>query len=188
MNGVEQKLTYLQETKKLIKNSINDNGGEIAEDTPFDEYPQHIQKVIDTKIISQSTLDSLTSSVLDINGTPPLRFRELKLIPCDTENEEFTFYSALGAEVYGPFNTGDVIQIDDHTSVRIGYMRPLIGSKQYTASNIHTKDYSGIVYDMKFSELSANLQNLKYVQFALYVKVMSDIGIYGYKYETKRHK
>lgn len=68
MNGVEQRLNYLQETKSLIKDSINKNGGEITENTPFDEYSQQIQKVIDTTIIPQSTLVDLVEYTNNING------------------------------------------------------------------------------------------------------------------------
>lgn len=59
MNGVEEKLEYLQETKKLIRDSINQNGGTITDATPFDEYSTQIQKVIETTVIPQSVLNDL---------------------------------------------------------------------------------------------------------------------------------
>lgn len=68
MNGVEQRLNYLQETKSLIKDSINKNGGEITDSTPFDEYYQQIQKIIDTTIIPQSTLVDLVEYTNILNG------------------------------------------------------------------------------------------------------------------------
>lgn len=68
MNGVEQRLNYLQETKSLIKDSINKNGGEITDSTPFDEYYRQIQKIIDTTIIPQSTLVDLVEYTNILNG------------------------------------------------------------------------------------------------------------------------
>ena len=68
MNGVEQRLNYLQETKSLIKDSINKNGGEITDSTPFDEYYQQIQKIIDTTVIPQSTLVDLIEYTNILNG------------------------------------------------------------------------------------------------------------------------
>lgn len=59
MNGVEQKLKYLRETKKLIKDSINENGGTITDATPFDEYSTQIKKVIENTVVPQSTLNDL---------------------------------------------------------------------------------------------------------------------------------
>ena len=67
-NGVEDRLNYIEETKGLIKQSINNLGGTIEDDTPFSDYPEQIQHIIDTSIIPQSELDNLVNEVIDING------------------------------------------------------------------------------------------------------------------------
>ena len=67
-NGVADRLNYLEETKRQIKQSINNLGGTIEDDTPFDEYPDQIQNIINTQIIPQSELDNLMNKVINING------------------------------------------------------------------------------------------------------------------------
>lgn len=68
MNGVEQRLKYLEETKTKIRNSINKTGGNLTEDTPFDEYYEQIDDIIKEQVISQDVVNSLMSQALNING------------------------------------------------------------------------------------------------------------------------
>lgn len=68
MSGVEERLNYLEETKTKLKDSINSLGGTIEDSTPFDEYYQQIQKIIDTTIIPQSTLVDLIEYTNILNG------------------------------------------------------------------------------------------------------------------------
>lgn len=58
---VKTRLEYLNETKNLIMNSINNIGGEITEDTPFSQYPIILENLINNSIIPQSTLNNLIS-------------------------------------------------------------------------------------------------------------------------------
>jgi len=68
MNGVEQRLIYLEETKNKIRDSINKVGGNLTEDAPFDEYHEQIAKLYKDNSISQGTLDDLMSQTINING------------------------------------------------------------------------------------------------------------------------
>ena len=68
MNGVENRLNYLEDTKTAIKNAIISIGGEVEEDTEFDEYSGIISNVAQSTIIPQSTLDSFMNTVESING------------------------------------------------------------------------------------------------------------------------
>lgn len=68
MSGIEEKLNYLEETKSLMKDTINNLGGSITDETHFRDYPTQIQHIIDTTIISQTTLNNLVNAVINING------------------------------------------------------------------------------------------------------------------------
>ena len=68
MNGVEERLNYLEQTKNKIKESINNTGGKVDDDTPFDDYYTQVQHIIDTTVIPQDTVNQLANLVLDING------------------------------------------------------------------------------------------------------------------------
>ena len=70
-NGVEDRLNYLETTKGLIKQSIANFDETITDDTPFSEYPEYIQNIIDTSIIPQSELDALVIEAININGEDP---------------------------------------------------------------------------------------------------------------------
>ena len=66
MSGVEERIDYLNETKDLIKQAINETGGEISEDMTFRDYPGQIQVIIDETVIPQSDLDNLVDSLFNI--------------------------------------------------------------------------------------------------------------------------
>ena len=59
---------YLEQTKNKIKESINNTGGKVDDDTPFDDYYTQVQHIIDTTVIPQDTVNQLANLVLDING------------------------------------------------------------------------------------------------------------------------
>ncbi len=67
-NEIETKLEYIEETKDLIKDSINEIGGTLEEDSPFSEYPEQLGVIIDTLIVSQSELDKLVRKSQNVNG------------------------------------------------------------------------------------------------------------------------
>ena len=68
MSGVKARLDYLTETKSKIKEAINNLGGNIDDTMAFDEYPAEIDKLIETEVIPQATLDNLVSNIGNING------------------------------------------------------------------------------------------------------------------------
>lgn len=70
-NGVEDRLNYLEETKGLIKQSIANFDNTITNNTPFSEYPNYIQNIINNSIIPQSELDALVIEAININGEEP---------------------------------------------------------------------------------------------------------------------
>ena len=68
MDGVEERLNYLTDTKEQLRQTINENGGDLSEEAPFSDYPEQVQYIVDNAIIPQSTLNDLTEDVLDINN------------------------------------------------------------------------------------------------------------------------
>lgn len=69
MSGVEERLKYLENTKGLIKTSINRTGGNITEDTPFSEYPNQIKNIIkNSEVTPNKVVNDLAKLVIEING------------------------------------------------------------------------------------------------------------------------
>lgn len=68
MNGIQERLDYLSATKSMLKDSINKTGGSLSSDAPLSDFPGQVQYLIDTTIISQTELDTLTNSVITLNG------------------------------------------------------------------------------------------------------------------------
>lgn len=66
MSGVEERLSYLEDTKELLRQTINENGGDLLVESPFSDYPEQLQHIVDTSIVPQSKLDSLIEETLDI--------------------------------------------------------------------------------------------------------------------------
>ena len=69
--GVKDRLEYIEETKNIIGNSINNIGGEITEDTPFSEYPNQLKSIIDNEGAHQDVLDRLVEKTISIIGVEP---------------------------------------------------------------------------------------------------------------------
>lgn len=67
-NEIETKLQYTEETKNLMKASINRIGGTLTDDSPFSEYPEQIEVLIETSITPQSELDKLVIKSQNVNG------------------------------------------------------------------------------------------------------------------------
>ena len=65
---IEIKLDYIEETKDLMKASINRIGGTLIDDSPFSEYPEQIAAIIESSITPQSELDKLVRKSQTVNG------------------------------------------------------------------------------------------------------------------------
>ena len=171
MSGVKEKLDYLEETKSLLKDSINSLGGTLEDSTPFDEYPNQLPDLIETHVIPQSTVNTLTNTMLNINGVKPLKFGPLKLVPYSMTSSDKECF--LGAEVHGLFNTGDIIEFDDNTTLEIGWMR--VGLYNQADSRLQ-KVRKGYTYGKKASEsheYGRDRYPANYVNFELEIKVTS---------------
>lgn len=68
MNGIEERLEYLDTTKSLIKDAINETGGSLTNESAFSEYPNQIKHIIGTTIIPQSDLDKFVEKTRSISG------------------------------------------------------------------------------------------------------------------------
>ena len=67
-NEIKTKLDYTEETKNLIKSSINRLGGTLTEDSPFTEYPEQLAIIVESTITPQSELDRLVLKSQNVNG------------------------------------------------------------------------------------------------------------------------
>lgn len=65
---IQEQLDDLLNSKSDIKAAINNNGGEVTDETTFREYPDEIQKIIDKSIVPYSDLEDTINLVFDING------------------------------------------------------------------------------------------------------------------------
>jgi len=65
---IQEQLDDLLNSKSDIKTAINNNGGEVTDETTFREYPEQIQEVIDKNIVPYSDLEDTINLVFDING------------------------------------------------------------------------------------------------------------------------
>ena len=67
MTDLEKRLQYIEETKDILRTSINSVGGTLEEDTEFSEYPNQISYIIDN-IVSQEDINNLVDEIDNING------------------------------------------------------------------------------------------------------------------------
>lgn len=65
---VQDQLDELLESKLNMKTAINNNGGEVTDETTFREYPEQIQEVIDKNIVPYSDLADTVELAINING------------------------------------------------------------------------------------------------------------------------
>lgn len=65
---IQEQLNDILSSKLAIKNAINNNGGEITDETIFRKYPEQIQKVIDEHIVPYSDLKDTIDIAINING------------------------------------------------------------------------------------------------------------------------
>lgn len=65
---IEEQLDILLDSKLDIKAAINNNGGEITDETTFREYPDEIQKIINDTIVPYSDLVDTINIAVSING------------------------------------------------------------------------------------------------------------------------
>lgn len=68
MSDLENRLNYIEETKDLIRISINNIGGTLQENSPFKDYPIQLSNIIGENPASQSTLNNIMNNVINING------------------------------------------------------------------------------------------------------------------------
>ena len=65
---IKEQLGTLLDSKLDIKAAINNNGGEITDETTFREYPDEIQKIINDTIVPYSDLVDTINIAVSING------------------------------------------------------------------------------------------------------------------------
>ena len=65
---IQEQLDELLNSKADIKTAINNNGGEVTDETTFRKYPEQIQKVIDESIVPYSDLEDTIQIAINING------------------------------------------------------------------------------------------------------------------------
>ena len=65
---IQEQLNELLNSKADIKMAINNNGGEVTDETILREYPEQIQKVIDESIVPYSDLEDTIRIMINING------------------------------------------------------------------------------------------------------------------------
>lgn len=68
MSEINKRLEYIDTTKSLIKDAINEIGGTLTDESTFDEYPEQINTLIGTTIIPQSDLDKFVEKTRSISG------------------------------------------------------------------------------------------------------------------------
>ena len=70
--SIENKLTYLDGTKQALKESINNIGGDITNETTFREYAQELDNIYDNlpKTTGEDTSLSLTTLKGKMNIIP----------------------------------------------------------------------------------------------------------------------
>lgn len=64
MGTTAQKLQKILDTKAALKNAINERGGTITDDTPFDEYPIQVSNIPSSPSFTDPNI-TFRSSVLD---------------------------------------------------------------------------------------------------------------------------
>lgn len=69
---VQDQLDELLESKLNMKTAINNNGGEVTDETTFREYPEQIQEVIDKNIVPYSDLEDTVELAMNVNGFKPI--------------------------------------------------------------------------------------------------------------------
>lgn len=68
MSEINKRLEYIDTTKSLIKDAINEIGGTLTDESTFDEYPEQVKNLIGTSIIPQSDLDKFVEKTRSISG------------------------------------------------------------------------------------------------------------------------
>lgn len=139
---VQDQLDELLESKLNMKTAINNNGGEVTDETTFREYPEQIQEVIDKNIVPYSDLADTVELALDINGFLDIKLGNLTYVPLYNPGSGSNSYpspitnSAIGTTISGSLNTGDIIETDTYT-LEIGYVYFGNLTKYYTEADLN---------------------------------------------------
>lgn len=105
---IEEKLNSIRETKEAIKTSIQNKGVEIADDEPFNLYPEKIDSIESGADLSEYFTETISSG----SARGGAHARIIKKIPAITNSGtscQYMFYEFKGTEIdLSNFNTTSV--------------------------------------------------------------------------------
>lgn len=159
MGTTSQKLTYLNDTKALLKDSINSIGGNITSQTTFRDYATQLENIY-------QNLPKVSGSGSNIQLTPTRKGRITSQINGDTFQQTYTGKNLFNKELaVGGINSTTGANITNSKRLRtVGYI-DISSSTTYTISCTSTKTIQGVVYEYDENEEFLQLLSSTFTTF-----------------------